>query len=63
MSKLVRTEQEALSELKAAYRRYEEKRLRLGAELIAAIDVTLDQIIRLPKTGAPVPRVVPTCAP
>ena len=57
MSKPVRTEQEALSELTEAYRRYEEKRSGLGVELVAAIDVTLDQITRLPKAGAPVPRV------
>ena len=57
MSKLLRTEQEALSELKDAYRRYQEKRSGLGDEFVAAIDVTLDLITRHPKAGAPVPRV------
>lgn len=52
MSKRLRTEQEALSELKDAYRRYQEKRSGLGDELVAAIDVTLDLITRLPKAGA-----------
>jgi toxin ParE1/3/4 len=57
VSKPVRTEQEALSELTDAYRRYQGKRSGLGDEFVAAIDVALDQITRLPKAGAPVPRV------
>jgi toxin ParE1/3/4 len=57
VSKPLRTESEALAELKDAYRWYQEKRPGLGDELLAAIDVTLDQIVRLPRAGAPVPQV------
>jgi plasmid stabilization system protein ParE len=53
----LRTEDEAVSELDAAIRWYDERRPGLGADFLAAVDATLDHIVRLPHAGAPVPRV------
>ena len=57
MTKPLRTEEEADRELEEAVRWYEAKRSGLGAELLASVDVTLEQVVRFPGTGTPVPRV------
>lgn len=54
MSKPLRTEDEAIWELPDAIGWYEERKSGLGAQFLAA-DATLDRIVRLPQTGAPVP--------
>lgn len=59
MSKSVRFEAEADAEYRAAGRWYEERRDGLGLEFFDAVDVTLDQITRLPQAGTLVP-FVPT---
>ena len=57
MSLPVRFEDEADAEYRHAGRWYEERRPGLGLEFFDAVDAALDQIIRLPQAGAPVPRL------
>lgn len=57
MSPSVRFEDEADAEYRAAGRWYEERRAGLGVEFFDAVDAALDQIVRLPRAGARVPRV------
>ena len=57
MTKPPRTEDEADRELEEAVRWYEARRSGLGAELLAAVDITLEQIVHFPATGSPVPKV------
>jgi toxin ParE1/3/4 len=59
VTKPLRTEDEAIAELHEAILWYEERRIGLGVEFLAAVEITLDQIARLPQAGAPVPRVSP----
>lgn len=57
LSKPLRTEEEADSELEEAIRHYEGQRPGLGAEFLAAVDEVLERIQMLPKIGAPIPRI------
>ena len=50
-------EEEADAEYRAAARWYEERVAGLGIDFLDAVDATLDQIVRLPRAGAPVRRV------
>lgn len=59
MSPRVRFEDEAEAEYRAAGRWYEERRVGLGLEFPDAVDATIDQIVRLPRAGAPVRRLPP----
>lgn len=59
MNPYVRFEDEAEAEYRAAGRWYEERRGGLGLEFLAAVDATIDQIVRLPQAGAPVTRLPP----
>jgi len=56
VSPSVRFEEEADDEYRAAARWYEKRQAGLGIEFLEAVDATLDQIVRFPRTGAPVPR-------
>jgi plasmid stabilization system protein ParE len=57
VSPTVRFEEEAEAEYRAAGRWYEERRTGLGLEFFDAVDAAIDQIVRQPRAGAPVPRV------
>ena len=57
MTPRVRFEEEADAEYRDAGRWYEERRMGLGVDFFNAVDATLDQIVRLPRAGAPVPRL------
>jgi hypothetical protein len=59
VTKPLRTEDEAIAELHEAILWYEQRRTGLGAEFLAAVELVLDQIARLPQAGAPVPQVIP----
>lgn len=59
MSPTVRFEEEADAEYRDAGRWYEQRRTGLGLEFFDAVDAALDQIVRLPRAGQPVPRVAP----
>jgi plasmid stabilization system protein ParE len=56
VSKPIRTEEEADTELAEALDRYEEKRPGLGNDFLAAVDDVLQRISRFPKSGAAVPK-------
>jgi toxin ParE1/3/4 len=53
----IRVESAASEELQAAAAWYEEKRPRLGSELLEEVERTLELIRRHPRAGTPVPRV------
>jgi hypothetical protein len=59
VTKPLRTEDEAIAELHEAILWYEQRRTGLGAEFLAAVEIVVDQIARLPQAGAPVPQVIP----
>jgi hypothetical protein len=54
LNRLVRFEEEADAEYRAAARWYERRRAGLGAEFLDAVDTTLARIAQLPDAGAPV---------
>ena len=57
MTTLVRFEDDADEEYRAAARWYEGRRDGLGTEFLDAVDAAIDQVVRFPRAGAPVPRV------
>ena len=57
MNPNVRFEDEADAEYRLAGRWYEDRRERLGLEFFDAVDATIDQIVTMPRAGAPVPRM------
>jgi toxin ParE1/3/4 len=54
LNRLVRFEEEAEAEYRAAARWYERRRAGLGAEFLDGVDATLSRIAQLPDAGAPV---------
>ena len=59
MTPPVRFEDEADAEYRAAGRWYETRRIGLGLEFFDAVDAALELIARMPRAGAPVPRLPP----
>jgi len=57
VSPRVRFEDEADVEYRRAGRWYEERREHLGLEFFDAVDATIGQILDLPRSGSPVPRM------
>ena len=57
MNPRVRFEDEADAEYRLAGRWYEERREQLGMEFFDAVDAAIDQILDLPRSGSPVPRM------
>ncbi len=57
MTPSVHVEDEADQEYRAAARWYEGRRPGLGTEFLEAVDAALIQIVRLPRAGAPAPRL------
>jgi toxin ParE1/3/4 len=53
----VRFEDEAAVEYRLAGRWYEERREHLALEFFDAVDAAIDQILDLPRSGSPVPRM------
>jgi toxin ParE1/3/4 len=53
----VRFEDEADAEYREAGRWYEGRRVGLGLEFFDAVDAAIDQVLRFPAAGKPVPRV------
>ena len=50
-------EDEADTEYRLAGRWYESRREHLGMEFFDAVDAAIDQILDLPRSGSPVPRI------
>ena len=57
MNPRVQFEPEADEEYRLAGRWYESRREHLGLEFFDAVDATIDRIVDLPRSGAPVPGV------
>ena len=57
MNPRVRFEDEAEVEYRLAGRWYEERREHLGLEFFDAVDAAIGQILDLPRSGSPVPRM------
>lgn len=57
MTTLARFEDDADEEYRAAARWYEGRRDGLGTEFLDAVDAAINQVVRCPRAGAPVPRV------
>jgi toxin ParE1/3/4 len=54
VKRLLRFEEEADAEYRAAARWYEQRRAGLGVEFLDAVDATLARIAQMPHAGAPV---------
>lgn len=59
MIKPLRAQDEASRELDHAARWYEQRRPGLGLRFLSSVDATLDQVVRFPQAGSPVPRIPP----
>ena len=59
MSKPLRAQDEASSELDQAASWYEQRRTGLGLRFLSSLDATLDQVVRFPQAGSPVSRIPP----
>ena len=57
MRKPLRTQEEASRELDQAAVWYEERNLGLGRRFLESVDGTLEEVVRFPRAGAPVPGV------
>ena len=57
MSLPLRISAEAEDELEAAARWYEQSKVGLGREFLAAVDETMARIVENPRAGSPVPAV------
>lgn len=57
MNPNVRFEEEADVEYRLAGQWYEDRREHLGIEFFDTVDATIDQIVAMPRAGAPVPRM------
>lgn len=57
MNPRVRFEDEADAEYRLAGRWYEARRERLGLEFFDAVDAAIRQILAMPNSGSPVPRL------
>jgi toxin ParE1/3/4 len=59
VTKPLRAQGEASQELNEVVRWYEDRRSGLGSRFLSAVDVTIEQLLRFPQAGAPVPRIPP----